>query len=160
MNGLYEISNLGRVKALLKTVSCWNGFSTITYTMPEKILAQRKRSGYLAVGLTKDNKQSTFSIHRLVAEAFIPNPDELPQVNHKDEDKTNNCVNNLEWCDNKYNINYSLAKIVQCVETGVLYDSLTSASKMNNIDLGLLSRVCGKNDYTARWLSLEIYKQF
>ena len=106
MNGLYEISNLGRVKALLKTVSCWNGFSTITYTMPEKILAQRKRSDYLAVGLTKDNKQSTFSIHRLVAEAFISNPESLPCVNHKDEDKTNNNVNNLEWSSAKYNVNY------------------------------------------------------
>ena len=87
MNGLYEISNLCRVKSLLKTVSCWNGFSTIT--MPEKILAQRKRSGYLAVGLTKDNKQSTFSIHRLVAEAFISNPKSSPCVNHKDENKAN-----------------------------------------------------------------------
>lgn len=127
----------------------------------EKLLKLNLRNnGYNYVVLYKNAKRAFKTVHRLVAQAFIPNPDELPQVNHKDEDKTNNCVNNLEWCDNKYNINYSLAKIVQCVETGVLYDSLTSASKMNDIDLGLLSRVCGKNDYTARWLSLEIYKQF
>lgn len=118
-----------------------------------------RNNGYHYVVLYKNTKRAFKTIHRLVAETFIPNPYNLPQVNHKDENKTNNCVDNLEWCDNKYNINYSIAKTVQCIETGVLYDSLTIASKINNIDLGLLSRVCGKNNYTARWLSLEIYKK-
>lgn len=63
--------------------------------------------GYLHLGLTNKNKQRiTKDIHRLVAEAFIPNPNNLPQVNHKDENKQNNNINNLEWCSNKYNINY------------------------------------------------------
>lgn len=71
-------------------------------------------NGYLLYKLSKDGKQYTIRVHRLVAEAFLEIPEELKhlkgtrylQVNHKDEDKTNNNVNNLEWCDNKYNINY------------------------------------------------------
>lgn len=62
--------------------------------------------GYLFVILSKNGIKKNFHIHRLVAESFIPNPDNLPCVNHKDEDKTNNLVTNLEWCDCKYNINY------------------------------------------------------
>ena len=118
-----------------------------------------RSNGYYYVVLYKNAKRASKTVHRLVAETFIPNPDNLPEVNHKDENKLNNNVNNLEWCDNKYNVNYSVAKIVQCVETGVSYSSLTNASKINNIDLGLLSRVCGENNYTARWLSLEMYEK-
>lgn len=62
------------------------------------------------VSLSKKNVQKNFYIHRLVANAFIPNPENLPQVNHKDEDKTNNCVENLQWCNTKYNINYGTAR--------------------------------------------------
>ena len=65
--------------------------------------------GYFFVILSKNGKAKKFYIHRLVAEAFIPNPLNLPCVNHKDEVKTNNCVENLEWCDCKYNINYGTA---------------------------------------------------
>ena len=64
------------------------------------------KNGYLLYKLSKDGKQYTIRVHRLVALHFIDNPYNLPQVNHKDEDKTNNNVNNLEWCDAKYNINY------------------------------------------------------
>ena len=62
--------------------------------------------GYLTVGLNKNGKTKTFIVHRLVAQAFIPNPDNLPCVNHKDENKTNNNVENLEWCTHVYNVNY------------------------------------------------------
>ena len=62
--------------------------------------------GYLQVILYKDRERKFFLIHRLVAEAYIPNPENLPQVNHKDENKANNCLQNLEWCDASYNINY------------------------------------------------------
>ena len=97
--GLYQVSNWGRVKSL-----CFG---------KEKMLQPVKhKNGYLYVSL---GRKKIISIHRLVAEAFIPNPNNLPQVNHKDEDKTNNFVGtpendykdgNLEWCDCKYNINY------------------------------------------------------
>lgn len=92
--GLYQVSNFGRVRRFYK-----NGKVRIL-----KPLSNKK--GYLRVNLRKDNLLKTLSIHRLVAQAFLPNPNNLSQVNHKDEDKTNNNVSNLEWCDAKYNLNY------------------------------------------------------
>ena len=62
--------------------------------------------GYLHINLVKDGKQKSFQIHRLVAEAFVPNHKNLPIINHKDENPLNNCANNLEWCTYSYNINY------------------------------------------------------
>ena len=60
----------------------------------------------MVINLHKDGKQKSYRTHRLVAQAFIDNPNNLPEINHKDEDKTNNNVDNLEWCDSKYNHNY------------------------------------------------------
>lgn len=97
--GLYQISNLGRVKSLKK----YAGKSL----REEKILKTYKdKDGYIKVILCKNNKTRFLSIHRLLAEAFIPNPENLPQINHKDENKENNDIDNLEWCTCKYNINY------------------------------------------------------
>lgn len=94
--GLYQISNLGRVKSL-----------NYKRTGIEEILKSKKmRNGYLRITLNKNGKYKTFAVHRLVAEAFINNPNNLPEVNHKDEDKQNNCVWNLEYCDRRYNVNY------------------------------------------------------
>ena len=77
-----------------------------SYKTKRFLVTSVHRNGYIKVSLWKNNKQKTYFMHRLVAEAFIPNPDNLPQVNHKDENKTNNCVSNLEWCTHKYNNNY------------------------------------------------------
>jgi hypothetical protein len=88
--GLYQISNEGKIK-----------------NSKGKILKCGKdKDDYLQVGLYKDGKRVWKKLHRLVAEAFIPNPNNYEQVNHKDEDKANNCLDNLEWCDSKYNNNY------------------------------------------------------
>lgn len=96
--GLYEVSNFGRVKSL------GNGNSN---NSKERILKpDTDRNGYLKVLLYKDGKRKKNLVHRLVAEVFIPNPDNLPCVNHKDENKTNNSVENLEWCTHEYNNNY------------------------------------------------------
>ena len=92
--GKYQVSNYGIVKSL-----------NYRRTGKEQLLKPAlQTTGYFSVMLCKPLKR--FQIHRLVAEAFIPNPDNLPQVNHKDEDKTNNHADNLEWCTNKYNSNY------------------------------------------------------
>ena len=102
--GLYQISNLGRVKSLERIIITNNG---ITKKISEKILKPYlKGNGYYNIVLRKDSKTKCYFVHRLVAKEFIPNPDNLPQVNHKDENKLNNNVDNLEWCTSKYNNNY------------------------------------------------------
>lgn len=94
--GLYQVSNYGRVKSLN-----YHGGKK------EKVLKPGKdRCGYLYVVLCKEGSHKKYKVHRLVAQAFIPNPNNYPCVNHKDENKTNNCVDNLEWCTYKYNTNY------------------------------------------------------
>ena len=100
--GLYQVSNQGRVKSLkfgkeriLKP--CNNGW------------------GYLFVQLFKNGEMKNDKVHRLVAKAFLSNPNNLPDVNHKNEDKTDNIVENLEWCDHKYNNNYG-TRIQRAVE--------------------------------------------
>ena len=90
--GHYQVSNFGRVKSIK--------FGK------EIILKQHIRRGYYSVVLSKNGILKRYSVHRLVAEAFIDNTDNLPQVNHKDENKLNNSVDNLEWCDSEYNNNY------------------------------------------------------
>lgn len=95
--GKYQVSNLGRVKSLKDSHGKYR----------EKILnIKPEEYGYIRVILYREGKSRHFSVHRLVAEAFIPNLDGLSQVNHKDENKQNNRVDNLEWCDRKYNCNY------------------------------------------------------
>lgn len=120
--GLYQVSNYGRI---------------INYKS-KRILKGRVSFGYLRITLYKYGKAKTFMVHRLVAEAFISNPNKLPQINHKDENKMNNNVNNLEWCNSQYNINYGKrneivskkltnhpkkSKKIRCVETGIVYSS-------------------------------------
>ena len=95
--GFYEVSNKGRVKSFISK-RCEEFLLRIRKT--------KKYQDYMSVGLWDGKKQHHHSIHRLVACAFIPNPDNLPQVNHKDENPSNNCVENLEWCTAKYNNNY------------------------------------------------------
>lgn len=90
---LYQVSNLGRVRSL------WFGKIRL---LKECV----NGNGYNHVILTKDGKSKVCLIHRLVAFAFIPNHNNLKEVNHKDEDKSNNCVDNLEWCTHLYNMNY------------------------------------------------------
>ena len=75
-----------------------------------KILKQYEKKNYLGVYLYQDNKRKFRLAHRLVANAFIPNPNNLPQINHKDENSKNNNVENLEWCTQKYNNNYGTYK--------------------------------------------------
>ena len=98
--GLYEVSSYGRVRSLDKYDSRNRFRKGRILTLYTEI------GGYLRAHLSSNGKAKHHSVHRLVAEAFIPNPDNLPEINHRDEDKTNNRVDNLEFCDRKYNINF------------------------------------------------------
>lgn len=101
--GLYQVSNLGRVRHLPYTIK-WGG--KLEHRPLKESNQHKSTGGYCIVVLSKNSKSKKFLVHRLVAKAFIPNPDNLPEVNHIDEDNTNNKVNNLGWCDRKYNVNY------------------------------------------------------
>ena len=163
---LYQISNQGTVKSL------GNGKSR-----KERILKPAKdKKGYLRVGLCKQGKRKMYLVHRLVTSAFIENPNNLPQVNHKDEDKTNNNVENLEWCDAKYNNNYGTrnersaesntnnpkqvkqCKQVLCLETGVVYPSTSELEREFGFSKGNISSACNgklKTAYGFHWKYVE-----
>lgn len=154
--GLYQVSNLGRVKHLefTRLNPLTGGISIIK----EKILKQNLTSfGYLSVALYKNGKKRWYFVHRLVANAFIPNPDDLPIINHKDENKVNNCADNLEWCDYLYNSNYGTrnkkisktmtnntynTRPVLCIETGIIYSSIREAERQTNIPNAHISACC------------------
>lgn len=95
--GFYQVSNLGNVRSLN-----WGKQGYV-----RNLYLKHHPRGYRQVELVKNGKRKMLTVHRLVAQAFIPNPDGLTSINHKDEDKTNNRVENLEWCDKRYNFWYS-----------------------------------------------------
>lgn len=104
MGGLYQISNLGRVKSFR---------ASSKYGAPKEMLLKPSliNSGYCVVTLYSKEKRRKYQVHRLVATAFIENPNNLPCVNHKDENKLNNCAENLELCTYQYNNNYGAIRI-------------------------------------------------
>lgn len=105
--GLYEVSNYGVVRGLTRECKDKNGNK---HVQNEKILSKHDNGkGYLTVRLGKNGILKSYYIHRIVADAFIPNPNNLPEVNHKDENKGNNCVTNLEWISHIDNVNYGTA---------------------------------------------------
>ena len=111
--GLYEVSNKGNVRNVRRN----------------KLLRLSKtKYGYIQVYLYKNGIRTGLTVHRLVAEAFLSNPDNLPQVNHKDEDKTNNRVENLEWCSAKYNMNFGTRNI-RAKETAIKNGSWSGLSR-------------------------------
>ena len=135
--GLYQVSNEGRVRSFHRN--------------REKILKSSDNgTGYLMVGLSLDKKYKKCLIHRLVAKAFIPNPNNLLEVNHKDECKTNNSVENLEWCSSKYNNNYgsrtekTSKKVYQYTFSGTLVKIWSSAAECgrNGYNLGHVASCC------------------
>ena len=104
--GLYEVSNLGRVKSVER-------IDSNNHPVKERILKPDKHNnGYLYVALWKDGRKKNYAVHRLVSKAFIPNPNNLPEVNHINEIKTDNRVSNLEWMTTKQNTRYSNAVAV------------------------------------------------
>ena len=128
--GLYQISNYGRIKSLGRYY--FSGiYNAIKKYQNENIRKTEKaKNGYMRIALCKDGKIKKYLIHRLVAEHFIDNPNKLPQVNHIDENKENNYYKNLEWCDNKYNMNYG--KRNEKVRKSII---ATKGRKVNQYDL-------------------------
>lgn len=104
--GFYQVSNIGRVRSLDRDMIDKNGIGYSLKGSIRKISCTGK--GYQNIGLSKDGEQKTFFIHRLVAESFIPNPKNLPIVNHIDGDTHNNHVSNLEWVTQSENINHAI----------------------------------------------------
>lgn len=140
--GLYQVSNLGQIRSLPRKGS--RGGIMVGSKHPK---------GYRYITFRKDGKQYTLKVHRLVAEAFIPNPDNLPEVNHKNEDKTDNSVENLEWCSTQYNHEYgsrtekarvSCGKPIRCIETGKEYNGAKWAATELGLDPSGITK-CLKN---------------
>ena len=137
--GLYQVSNLGRVKSL-----------NYNHTGKERIRSSSKSSsGYCQIVLSKDGKKKIHLIHRLVAMAFVDGYEEGLVVNHIDEDKNNNVYTNLEWCTQKENMKHSYRKIteinrvsVRCIETGEVFPTLTKASEfVGRVSSGIIQAI-------------------
>ena len=142
--GLYKVSDKGNVYSVERIGTNNRKFGGII------LKPKYDKDGYLEVGLSKNGTMKTKRMHRIVAEEFIPNPNGLPQVNHLDEDKTNNNVENLEWCDTRYNSNYGtrnerLSKKVRAVniKTGeVLTFSSTVEAGNKGYTSGNVAKAC------------------
>ena len=160
--GLYQVSNEGNVKSLARY-----------HVRNDRILKQsHDKDGYNIVCLTKDNLKKWFRVHRLVAKAFIPNPNNYQVINHKDENPKNNSVENLEWCTIQYNNDYGSRngnfskKVYQYTIDNKLiciYDKMSHAANAINGGSSNIGRACngGFFDKTRnRWHSMTKYKGY
>ena len=156
--GKYQVSNLGRVKSLGNNKS-----------KKEKILKHINSCGYSNVNLYKNGKKKPFLVHRLVAMHFIENPNNYSQVNHKDENPTNNRVDNLEWCTHEYNLNYGTrnkrtsesmkgkykgsknpaSRKVQCITTGKKFNTVKEAGEYYFVNKVSITQCCRGNYKSA-----------
>ena len=132
--GLYAITSCGKV---------WS------YRTKKFLKPYGNKNGYLRVDLRKDKERKQFLIHRLVAEAYIPNPNNYDTVDHIDFDRTNNCVNNLQWMSRSENCgkkrDYSASggpKHVRCIELNTIYCSASEAARCLNLDQSNISKTC------------------
>lgn len=168
--GLYQVSNYGRIKRLERLVYYGN---RSPFLVKEKILElTNHKRGYKTIMLHKNKKSKLWLVHRLVALTFMPNPNNYPQVNHKDENKLNNKVENLEWCTNEYNSYYGTRikrsaehhpkrQISQYDINGNFirtWDSIAEAKK--TLKIGNISAVCmGKYKQTKGYIFKYIEKK-
>ena len=133
----YEVSNYGKVRSLN-----YNRTGKVQELKPCK-----DRNGYLTVVLCQKDKQRSFLVHRLVACTYIPNPENKPTVNHINENKEDNRVENLEWATMKEQVQHGTSlerrsKKVLCVETGVIYDSTMEVERQTGLSHGNISKCC------------------
>lgn len=159
--GIYQISNYGNVKSLGNNKS-----------RKEKLLKlQSKTNGYLFVTLYKNGKHNSYLVHRLVAQVFIPNPGNKPQVNHINGIKTDNNVKNLEWNTNTENVQHShntglcengikaKSKPVLCTTTGEIFESINEASRQTGVSPSNIMRCCQGKRKTAKCLEWQYVKE-
>lgn len=158
--GIYQISSFGNIRKVISK----NGKTTYL------TLKQRKHSDYLGIDLSKNHIRKVFDIHRLVAKAFIPNPQEKPCVNHKDFNKHNNNVNNLEWVTLKENSQYSIKNnigsmkaIIQLTKDGKIvkiWQSIAEAGRKygSKTNIGHCCRGEQKTSYGFIWKFLDQVK--
>lgn len=139
--GLYAITSCGKV---------WS------YRRKKFLSPVKNNDGYLHVHLCKDGKPKDFKIHRLVAEAYIPNPDNLKDVDHINGNKEHNYINNLQWMTHEDNVRKASNKKVRCVETGEIFDSITIAAKEKNVNRVDISKVCNGNRKTCGGYHWEV----
>lgn len=172
--GEYQISTYGRVRTVAHvTMRKHKSGHEYPYTVREKIRkTKRNNKGYEQIGLRSYGRPDAyFLIHRLVAEAFLPNPDALPCVNHKNENRSDNRLDNLEWCSYEYNINYGTHKekaaawmrerrvrkeVVQMTLDGkeiARFPSQTEASKATGISLSGIRDAC-----TGKYKQMKGYR--
>ena len=165
--GIYEVSDLGRVRSLPRMLTDSKGRR---HPVPMKILKMHDRKGYDSVTLQDMGRKTIMSVHRLVAMAFIPNPDNLPVINHRDENPKNNQVSNLEWCDISYNTRYGTGveraqakhvyhrkAVEQLTKDGqhvATFKGVKEAARATGADASVIVRVCKGRNETAggyRW---------
>lgn len=171
--GLYQVSELGQVRCLERVYYCGDKHSM--RIQEEKVMQPTSVKGYLRISLSKNGARASFLVHRLVAEAFLPIPQNLIclrgtrrlQINHKDENIKNNSVSNLEWCNASYNVNYGernrkmaeknrngkKSKPILCVETGVVYPSQAEIQRRFGFAQGNISACCKRmgTSYGLTW---------
>lgn len=167
--GLYEVSNFGQIKSLERITN--NNIHISEHIQTQRI----GETGYMYVGLCKEGVKANKRVHRIVAIAFVPNPENKPQVNHKDENKQNNNADNLEWVTGTENINYGTAiqrahekdcspltkKVLQIDKNGEIvaeYASQSIAAKAFNTSAGNISNCCKGRCKTVRGYSWR-YKE-
>lgn len=162
----YEVSNLGRVRGLDRIVER----STSPRFVTGVVLSQSTMpNGYKHVCLRRCGKQHGFYVHRLVANAFLPNPANLAEVNHIDENKANNCVENLEWCDRSYNLKHAggskrrakkrMKPVIQQKDgkTIRVYESVNAAAKALGVSPTTISKCCRriKNQHNVKGFGIS-----
>ncbi|WP_394897654.1 NUMOD4 domain-containing protein [Clostridium butyricum] len=152
--GLYQVSNLGRVKSLPREK--WNGKSF--QKLNEKILkVVVNKSGYVQVALCKKSKYKNLYVHRLVARAFIDNPENKKEVDHINTIRNDNRVENLRWVTPKENNNNELTivnrgKKVVCITTGIKFNSIREASEFYSCDNSDIAKCCkNKKNYAGKY---------